>query len=426
MRKVPIDQVQPGMVLGRSILTLNNSVLVRDGVRLLPEIITSLRRKGVPALYVRDEDLDADVEVRDVVSESSRKRAVITVQGIVQALTEDVKRGRPVGRALQDPRIRQVTENLLDDVLRNREMAISLADIRSMDDFHFAHSVHVCILSMMTGVSLGYDPGRLRDLGMGALLHDIGNIRVRPEIINKRGPLSPEELEEQKKHAEYGFEILRRQPDLSLLAAHVAFQHHERHNGDGYPRGLRGDEIHEMARIVSVVDTFDALTADRPYRRAYLPHEAAEMLSVSGAYLFDHRIVAAFLENVAPYPVGSWVQLSDGSTGVVTRVTKRSTSRPTVRLIIDPQGGRYQPPRDINLADHPTIFVTRVFTGPSALTSASLNVGEPATPDVGILRTATWVDPHARPGGGSPPGPGQRAPTQKSPAAETAPARRPR
>ena len=366
MRKLLVSQLKPGMVVGRSVVSLSGAILLRSGVRLSEALIGHLKEKGIPALYISQEDELLEASVEDVVSEESRRHAQVAVQEVMTSVRQELETGRAASVAgAHEAKAQSITQELVDQIVTNRELTLNMSDIRSKDDYTFAHSVHVGIMAIMTGISLGYDQTRLRDLGVGAILHDIGKVKIPTGIANKVGKLTPEEFEVMKTHAEAGFEILRRQLDFSVLSAHVAFQHHERHGGQGYPRGLSGDQIHEFGRIVAVVDAYDALTCDRPFRPGYLPHEAAEMLFGAGDFLFEYRIVKAFLDNVALYPVGSVVELSDGTKGVVVEASKLLITRPRIRLVWDAEGDQMRPPVEINLLEHPTLLVTRVFTSPT-------------------------------------------------------------
>ncbi|MBC7326124.1 MAG: HD-GYP domain-containing protein, partial [Moorella sp. (in: Bacteria)] len=236
--------------------------------------------------YIRDE-LVGELEVEDIVSEQTRLEAIKTMKEIFAEVPAGGK-----GRALQlldTARIRWVVCRILDDLLDRKELMLNLADIRALDDYTFAHSVNVCILAMVTGLTLNYSRSALLHLGMGALLHDIGKTCIPLDILNKPGRLTMEEYKIVRRHTQYGFDILQMQKGVGPVSALVALEHHERYNGSGYPRGLKGEAIHQFASITGVVDVYDALTADRVYRRAYPSYEAYEMLAGAGNFTHDYR-----------------------------------------------------------------------------------------------------------------------------------------
>ncbi|MBC7076240.1 MAG: HD-GYP domain-containing protein, partial [Syntrophomonadaceae bacterium] len=246
-------------------------------------------------------------------------------------------------------------------LLSNRDILIHMSDIRTFDDYTFAHSVNVCILSLITGITLGYDDLKLRDLGIGALLHDIGKTKIDKEILNKPDDLTKEEFNEIKKHTVYGFKILRQYDDIPLLSAHIAYQHHERWDGQGYPRGLSDKNIHEYARIVAVADVYDALLADRPYRPSYTVNQAITILKrMSGIYL-DANCVDSLIANIAIYPIGSVIELNTGEIGVVVDVNKKAPSKPVVKIILDKNNRKLPQPYEVDLSKFSTVVITGIY-----------------------------------------------------------------
>lgn len=237
---------------------------------------------------------------------------------------------------------------------------VELIDIRTMDDNVFAHSVNVCVLALMTGITLGFERPKLFHLGMGAILHDIGKTKVPKSILDKPGRLTEAEYAEVKKHPQYGLDILSNNPQVSSISRLVVYQHHERYNGEGYPRSLKELEIHQFAQITGMVDMYDALTANRVYRAAFLPHEAYEMIAGSGNYLFDFDIIEPFLSNIAAYPAGSIVELSTGEIAVVVSTKKGFPLYPKVRMLLDEKGRAMQEPVELDLFGCRNVVICRV------------------------------------------------------------------
>lgn len=184
------------------------------------------------------------------------------------------------------------------DAIENRHVLAHLSSLRIHDSYTFGHSINVCLLSVLVGIKMRLSGGQLVELASGALLHDLGKMLVPQEILTNPGPLTADEWRIVRRHGEEAFAILSRQWELPFTAAQIACQHHENYDGSGYTRGLAGDGIHLYARIVAVADNFDAVTSDRPYRRAYLPHEACDILRRSRRTKLDPRIVDTFLEAV--------------------------------------------------------------------------------------------------------------------------------
>jgi len=190
-------------------------------------------------------------------------------------------------------------------------------------------------------------------------MHDVGKIKIPEEILNKKTPLTEEEFREIKQHASYGFDILRKNNDLSLLSSHVAFQHHEKFDGSGYPRGLKGSEIHEYGKLAAVADVYEALTSKRVYRRAIDPNEAYEYIISQSNSHFDPRILEIFKKHIAVYPSGTGILLSNGQRGNVVKQNSAYANRPFVRVFYQDEDA-LTTPIEYNLAEHPSLMIVAV------------------------------------------------------------------
>lgn len=184
----------------------------------------------------------------------------------------------------------ELIRNLHSHLKNDTDLLNLLTDVCSYDQYIFTHSLNVTLYSLAIGMHLKLSTKNLETLGLGAILHDVGKMKVPAEILMKPGKLTEEEFEEIKKHSEEGFRILRNVQTIPLLVAHCAFQHHERLNGSGYPRGIKGNEIHEFGKIIAVADVFDAVTSNRVYRQAMLPHEGLEILYAGAGSLFEIKL----------------------------------------------------------------------------------------------------------------------------------------
>ncbi|MEN6463184.1 MAG: HD-GYP domain-containing protein [Syntrophomonas sp.] len=353
MRRVRIEDLRLGMEVARTVFDSNGRVLLQVGVKLSDSFIARLGELGIPSLYIQDE-FDNGLSVADVVAEETRVEAIKAVKTNFRLLEQQKKINIRI--------VQTMVDNLIDELLANNHVLVNLADIRTFDDYTFAHSVNVCILSIMCGITLSYHDLKLKELGIGALLHDIGKTKVDISILNKEEELTREEFIEIKKHSEYGFNILRQYPDVSLLSAHIAFQHHERWDGKGYPRQLDGDKILEYARIVAVADVYDALLADRPYRPSYSVSQAITILQrMSGIYL-DPECVTALVANIAIYPIGSIVELNSGDIGIVVDNNKETPNRPILKIVYDTKNQRMIRPHEVDLSKLSTVVIRKTLT----------------------------------------------------------------
>jgi HD-GYP domain-containing protein (c-di-GMP phosphodiesterase class II) len=202
-----------------------------------------------------------------------------------------------------------------------------------MDNYTYAHSVNVAVISIILGISLNLSKQKLTYLCIGALVHDIGKSFIPKEILQKPGKLTPEEFEIIKCHSRYGYDFLKNYVDLSSYIKLIVLQHHERFDGLGYPNSIIGNKINYLARIVSIADVYDALTSDRPYKRAMCPSDALEYLMSNAGTLFDYDIINIFCKIVIPFPQGTIVSLSNGDIGIVEETFPNFPLRPIVKIL---------------------------------------------------------------------------------------------
>lgn len=356
MRLVSLRQVRPGMKLGRTIFTEDGKVLLGTGMVLTERLISGLTRSKVDAVYI-DDPRTADIQVEEVIRPQTRQIAVEAIEKTFKQITNSNKLARKISLKEMGLHFQRAFSSILDDLLLNKQMIGHLTNISSHSPSMYHHAVNVAVLSTAVGMSLGYNRQRLIDLGVGAMLHDVGKLSLPEEMLVKEEQWTAEEKEIAKEHTRHGFNLLRKQHDISLLSAHVCLQHHERLNGSGYPQGLQGKQIHEYAQIVGIADVFDSLTSPRPWRKRYMPQDALEYLLGSGGHLFEHHLVNAFIKHIAVFPIGSSVVLSTGEVGVVSRVDPDYSHRPTVRIIKDGRGNDVLPPYDLDLKANLQLFV---------------------------------------------------------------------
>ena len=223
----------------------------------------------------------------------------------------------------------------------------------------FVHVMNTALLTVLTGMRMGYSANRLKFLALGALLHDLGKLKVPKNILNKPGSLTTEEFAIIKQHPVLGVDMLKDTRVLPSVRAMVR-DHHERWNGKGYPLGLSGSRIHMDAQIVAVADVYEALTADRPYRQGLPPYQALEMIIAWSGQDFNPRVVQAFRESLILYPEKAIVTLNTGEIGVVVGVPIKMPTRPLVRLLFDREGRFIEQETCIDLMQDLTRFIERV------------------------------------------------------------------
>lgn len=326
MRRIHLEHLQPGMIIARTVVGVDGLALLTKNTTLTEMYIARLKKLGLGSIYIKD--VTGDVEVPEIISEQVRRSLTNTLNNSMKELSS--------GKTIDMRPLKKSVNLLLDNIISKHDALIQLEEIRTYDDYVFLHSINVAVFAIMTGQTLGYTENQLSELGLGALLHDIGMISVDPAVLYKVGPLTPQENDQIRAHAQIGFNMLRTYREVSTKSMHIAYQHHERMDGQGYPRGLPGSQILDYARIVSIVDTFDALISDRPHRTGCTTTDALTVIRKLAGTCFDPEIIEAFAANVALYPMNSLVRLNTGHTAVVVAVNRHRFNRPVIRVIFDP------------------------------------------------------------------------------------------
>ena len=365
MRYVRVHQLVPGMVLARTIWGASGEVLLARGAVLTQGTISALESREVSAVWIRD-GLADDADPADLVSDHLRAAAARQLQDLFSA----VSRGAPKGTvSLSVRRLAEIAESIVDEVL-SAPVAAELVALKTHDGYTLQHSVEVAAGCVLLGVQIGASRTSLRELALGGLLHDIGKVRIPPEVLNKNGPLTAEEWDLIKQHPAWGYEIVGRMDLDEVTPKHIAWQHHERQDGKGYPRGLRGtnkvarshaefltgDRIALCAEICAVADVYSAMRSDRPYRPAMPPEKAVRALREAAGSQLNRELVDLFLRTVPSFPVGVTVRVYSGPfagyVATVVRSHRTDPDRPVIRLVSDPSG-RPCEPLDIDLRQAP-------------------------------------------------------------------------
>lgn len=352
VRQVSVNSLKMGDILGKTIYSSSGRVLLGKGVKLTPLYISKLREMGITIVYIEDDRFD-DVVPEDVISEENRREAIELIEQASQSVR--------LGKSIDDFHLRNVVGKIVEEIMFKKDIMVNMMDIRSKDNHTFAHSVNVCVLATVLGKVLLLDKERMETLAMGALLHDIGKVHLPQEILEKtEEELTPEEEKVYRNHTSLGFEELRKRKDLNLVVAHIAFQHHEYWDGTGYPRQLKGEEIHPLALYVAIANLYDKLTSDHSGLKRVMPHEACEILMGMVGKAFPLEPVRMFLRNIAAYPTGSTVRLNTGEIGVVVDQNPSIPTRPIVRVFKDMNFDSNQA-KEYNMVEQRTIFITEVL-----------------------------------------------------------------
>lgn len=335
MRLVSVNRLQSGMKLGKKIYNDEGLVLLADGMELTDGLIKRLSTLDIGYVYVEDA-LTEDIVITGMLQDETRHQALKVIRNQFQGMSG--ASGITKGFYHLDKKFSKMMDSILDDMSSQEDPMIMLADMHTADNYLYVHSLNVCLYTLVLGIAHGYSKEELRVIGLGSLLHDIGKTQIPVKIIQKPGMLSDEEFRHMQAHTEIGYRILKDEPNIPLLAAHCALQHHERIDGSGYPRGLKGPQIHEYAKWLGIADSYDAMTSNRIYKKAMLPHQAVEALYVGSGTLYEQKQLEIFRDRVAIYPLGLTVKLSTGESGVIVKIDPGIPHRPVVRIIAGPEG----------------------------------------------------------------------------------------
>ncbi|TZF91861.1 HD-GYP domain-containing protein [Cognatilysobacter lacus] len=263
---------------------------------------------------------------------------VAAAQAAHTGLETDVREvmdGLRDGGKLDADRLREGVDTMLDSITRNPGALPWVLEMRRKGDYIYQHGLACSIWAAAFGRHLGFEREDLRDLALGALLCDVGKVRLSGELLSKTGRVTAEELGQLRSHVAESRRIVAETRGLSPMVARIVEHHHERHDGSGYPGALRGNAIPMPARIAGLVDSFDAMVSQRPYADSRSPHQAVMELYQARDRLFQAELVEQFIRTCGVYPTGTLVELTDGSVGVVMSVNTLKRLRPTVMLLLD-------------------------------------------------------------------------------------------
>jgi HD-GYP domain-containing protein (c-di-GMP phosphodiesterase class II) len=281
-------------------------------------------------------------------------RAVSTHLTGEKAVQESVLALR-AGKTLDAQRVTEAVSGLTESVLRNPDAMLLYTQLQQKGDYTQSHALDVSVYMTAFGRFLEMSRDDIAMLGHLGLLQDVGKMRLPNELIEKRDRLSPAEFSLAKKHVEYSAAILRETPGLPADLADLALLHHERHDGSGYPKKLRGKEIGLVGSIAAIVDTFDALTARRPYAEPVAPSTALSMLYKWRGTFFDPFLVEQFIRCIGIFPIGSTVELNSGESGIVIAQNLEKRLQPRVMVIRDAAGNPIKPQKLVDLSRAPKI-----------------------------------------------------------------------
>lgn len=338
------------MRLASDVILPDGRLLLLSGFIMKPLYIRKLKMFNVPYVYVEDDFFTPTEESEE---EKIYSQAVDVIRNFFSLASKNKKPNLS--------EIEKTTGEIISGVINNETVMLQLTGIRDIDSYTYLHSVDVCIYSVILGKNLGYSKDMLMDLGMGAILHDVGKCKIPSKILFKPGKLTTDEYSLMMLHTVYGAEILKSSYGMNSRIANIAFQHHEKWNGSGYPTGIAAYDIDPFPRIVSLVDVYDALISDRVYRKGEQPHIATDYIKRNSGILFDPYIVNLFMENIAIYFEGTLVQLSTGELGYVMETISHKNERQIVNVFSNKFGPPVLHPYTVDLNQNQDVKISKIF-----------------------------------------------------------------
>ena len=338
IERIPIKRVQPGMVAADEVFRPDDNLpVVQRGTELTRPIIERLHSHGVTHVLVdlvdeaQEETKPEELlipEAKPIISETLRDEAVSGIRRMFDAVGGGAENMTTAYQVVKE--VNAIVDQLVDTLTESNSL-IHITDLKSHDEYTYHHSLSVAVLSIAIGQSLGLSDSQLKVVGRCAMLHDIGKVLVPVNLINKPGRLSHMEFFVVKQHPRKGYEYLSKGVIENEILRQGVLCHHEKVNGTGYPKGLKGKDIPLISRIIAVADVYDAVTSYRSYRKPMSPSEAVELVMSEVGRAFDYDIVQAFISKLQLYPINSYVELSDKRCGIV--INNTSSMRPVIKIV---------------------------------------------------------------------------------------------
>lgn len=376
LKKIPVDQLTLGMHIKEFCGSWmehpfwRTSFVVTD-----PEDLKAIRsssikelwidcRKGldvaadVPTISIAETEAQVDAELNQA-AQAQREVAPVPIAAEIERATKICAQAKRavtsmfqearMGKAVNAASAQQLVEEIADSVSRNPGALISLARLKTADDYTYMHSVAVCALMIALAKQLGLDARETRSAGVAGLLHDLGKAMMPMDVLNKPGKLTDEEFAVIKRHPEEGHRVLNGS-GADAMAFDVVLHHHEKTDGSGYPKGLKDTEISIYAKMGAVCDVYDAITSNRPYKAGWDPAESLRKMAEWANGHFDPRIFQAFVKSLGIYPIGSLVKLNSGRMGIVVEQSEKSLLTPRVKVFYSTRSHARIPPEIVDLS----------------------------------------------------------------------------
>lgn len=376
MKKVDVNSLSPGQKFTKPVYVDSSNILVGGNVAIKEADLQRLAKWDIKFVETEGELIKDEVSAkknilpafnssllkREYENLLSKKEEFLRIYGDsvggLGGLFSDIKNNRP----FDNNRARDIVDSLIDAIADSRNIFIFIPHSTAPGIEYLApHSVSVAIYALVMGFSLHFSKMRLRELGLGSLLFDVGMLKISKIIIEKEGKLSDGEMKVIKSHPLHGYKILTEFAKIKRNIANIALMHHENYDGSGYPMALKFHNIDEYARIVSIADHFEAQTRKRSYRDRLTAYDSMKSLLSTGVNKFDPILLRKFLSRFAIYPIGSLVKLNNEIVGMVIKSAEEKPLRPVLKIVLDEFGEPCFQSRIINLLERTDLYIVKGF-----------------------------------------------------------------
>lgn len=379
MKKIPVEDLRPGMRFDKPVFIDSNNMLVGANVTIKESDIKRLMKWGISEIetmgnlsssendvrFVQKIDPSISADAKKVVDQYSllllKRKELMDIHREACRVVGDVYTAIKNDEMFTTDSIENVAKSIIRLMEEDNNIVLFLYGLEEGKNYLVAHSVNVTFYALLIGTALKYTPDKLRELALGTLLIDAGMVKMPAYIAYKQSNLSEHEFNLIKTHPLHGYRLIKQLGKIREKSALVGLQHHEYFDGKGYPRGLKGNQIDEYARIAAIADSYEAQISSRSYREKQSFYHAMKNLLSSGVNRFDPVILRVFLSKMSVYPIGSLVELNDGSVGLVIGSVPRKPLRPIIKLIFDSEKNRLSDLIIINLLEETALFVNRVL-----------------------------------------------------------------
>lgn len=377
MRKINIDELKPGMKFNKSLFDSNLNIVLPAGKILDDLVLRNLRARHIEYIetageLIEDFDLPKIPEEKKIDLPQTEKPKIVLdketskyidfYKECIDTLSILYNKYRNEQGADTD-RFQALATKIVNTIMSEKraEVFVNLVNIAGKGDYLAKHIINTAILAVLLAQRLGYSMVKLFNLALAALVYDIGMLKIPAYITEKEGSLSSEEYNQIKTHPIYSYQTVAKELNLPTEIARVGLEHHEKFDGTGYPRRIKGLEMSEMSKIIAIIDNYEALTKDRVYRKGKDSYDAMKMVLGEGSKKLDPELLKVFLTMMSIYPVGCYVQLNNNAIAKVIAADPVSPFRPTVKIMRDEFGDEVEGGKVIRLSREKDTYIVKAI-----------------------------------------------------------------